>query len=69
MNKINVGDVVKKKACSLTGPEVWVTVLEKRTVEAGRTHPKFIEVTVLRPDGEVVAYRQSMLKKYKDVWA
>ena len=28
MLKIEVGDVVKKKACKNTGPEAWVLVLE-----------------------------------------
>ena len=64
MLKIEVGDVVKKKACSNTGPEAWVTVLEKE--EADKWLTKY---TVLQPDGTIETYTDAVLKKQRPVYA
>ena len=66
MLKIEVGDIVKKKACKNTGPEAWVTVLEKEEPE-GRLG--LIRYTVLQPDGSVAQYTDVVLKKQRTVYA
>ena len=66
MLKIEVGDVVKKKACSNTGPEAWVTVLEKEEPEG---HYDFNKYTVLQPDGTIATYTDVVLKKQRTVYA
>ncbi len=66
MRKIEVGDVVKKKACQHTGPETWVTVLEKEEPEGGLGLCKY---TVLQPDGSVATYTDAVVKKQRTVYA
>jgi len=64
--KIEVGDVVKKKACKDTGPETWVTVLEK---EGPKVDNWLIKYTVLQPDGTIATYTDAVLRKMRDVYA
>ncbi len=66
MSKIEVGDVVKKKACSNTGPEAWVTVLEKEEPEDIIGFNKY---TVLQPDGTIATYTDVVLKKQRTIYA
>ena len=66
MRKIEVGDVVKKKACSNTGPEIWVTVLEKEEPEGIIGFNKY---TVLQPDGTIATYTDVVLKKQRTIYA
>ena len=63
MLKIEVGDVVKKRACSNTGPEAWVTVLEKECPVGINKY------TVLQPDGTIATYTDVVLKKQRTVYA
>ena len=68
MPKINVGDVVKKKACKNTGPEAWVTVLEKKSLWE-TDDDSFYGYTVLQPDGSVATYTDAVLSKRRDIYA
>ena len=66
MLKIEVGDVVKKRACSDTGPEAWVTVLEKEEPKGTLGLCKY---TVLQPDGTIATYTDVVLKKQRTIYA
>ena len=64
--KIEVGDVVKKKACRNTGPEAWVTVIKK---EGPKPKNWLVKYTVLQPDGSIAVYPEGLLKKQRTVYA
>ena len=60
MDDINVGDIVKKRACRNTGPEAFVIVIEKEDI-----HPGFFIYTVLQPDGTIDTYTNAVVRKIK----
>ena len=68
MLKIEVGDVVKKKACKNTGPEAWVIVLEVGSLWETEVNG-YQKYKVLKPDGSIVIYTDAVLKKQRTVYA
>jgi len=63
MVDINVGDVVKKRACKNTGPETFVTVIEKK--DAFVDGWILNEYTVIQPDGTIATYTGAVVRKIK----
>ena len=63
---IEVGDVVKKRACRTTGPEAFVTVIEKKPLWYCNEGRNFYGYTVLQPDGTIAQYTDATLETYID---
>lgn len=64
MNKINVGDVVKKTV----GTEAWVLVIDKEQLIYRDTGKWFNRYTVLKPDGSKGVYTEDALHKRADIY-
>ena len=64
MNKINVGDVVKKTV----GTEAWVLVIDKEQLIYRDTGKWFNRYTVLKPDGSKGVYTEHALHKRADIY-
>lgn len=64
MQEIKVGDVVKKKASEETGPEAWVTVLEKEVFDTAEP----IKYRVLQSDGSIETYTGALLTGHRHIY-
>tara|TARA_A100001015_G_C14540097_1_gene537570 strand:+ start:148 stop:453 length:306 start_codon:yes stop_codon:yes gene_type:complete len=65
LKPIEVGDIVKKKACRYTGPEAWVTVLEKELLWE-ESRDDFYAYDVLQPDGTIATFTDAVLRRGLD---
>jgi hypothetical protein len=65
MQDIHVGELVRKPGCSNTGPEAYVTVLEKSIAFKDKAGGCFHAYLVLQPDGQIKTYTDAVLRKTK----